>query len=597
MICRNRRNASLTLLFILLGFPTPPSAAAPDPLACDNSAMRSTSPATLARGNAALRQGRPAEAAELFRSLLEKQPSPSLRARAYLGLARCATHTTFTKTNGHGRSGMVAHPFGTRDQAREELLLAEGQLRSGTWTGAEDERNHLLLQILSMRAATYEFDPGKREEARRLLAEVLNHQIRFGASARQRAETYLRLARAFWSRHERYRKAEALYQKALQLMDQTGSLPAGRHDELKEKILLGLVDCHKDLGKHEACKLLYERILKLRREGLGQDHVQVGWALYRLGIVEEELGQEGPALEHVRQALKILEAKWTGERSVLLALRDRYRKLLKKCEDGNSWFATDPKAAEARKQEELLLKAKSTPLAPGETALHRAARYALRDEVARLLAEGAEVDARDGNDRLPLHLVAATGDDVAHLEVARMLLKAGADPNSCSESYAYRPLQRAAEEGNVAMCRLLLDHGAGLELRDKMKRTPIYIAGYYGRKEVVKLFIQRGADVSAPSKGGARPLHIVASGSAFEGQEEIVHMLVAAGADVNARAEGGETPLHGAVRFGRVDMAGVLLSLGADPNRMPTSGPSLLALARRKKGQAMTELLRAHGAR
>ena len=48
--------------------------------------------------------------------------------------------------------------------------------------------------------------------------------------------------------------------------------------------------------------------------------------------------------------------------------------------------------------------------------------------------------------------------------------------------------------------------------------------------------------------------------------------------------------------FGRVDMAGTLLGLGADPKLRNLRGETVLTHAKRRKNAAMVELLLAHGA-
>ena len=62
------------------------------------------------------------------------------------------------------------------------------------------------------------------------------------------------------------------------------------------------------------------------------------------------------------------------------------------------------------------------------------------------------MDAKDVQDCTPLHL-AATYD---HLEIAEVLLDAGADPQSISNEHN-TPLHEACLEGNAAIVNLLLE--------------------------------------------------------------------------------------------------------------------------------------------
>lgn len=63
---------------------------------------------------------------------------------------------------------------------------------------------------------------------------------------------------------------------------------------------------------------------------------------------------------------------------------------------------------------------------PATTELHEAARDGDVERVRQLLASGAELMARDDTQWTPLGLAAAH----AHVETVRVLLEAGADPNT-----------------------------------------------------------------------------------------------------------------------------------------------------------------------
>jgi ankyrin repeat protein len=91
-----------------------------------------------------------------------------------------------------------------------------------------------------------------------------------------------------------------------------------------------------------------------------------------------------------------------------------------------------------------------------------AAQAGDRAVVARLLAAGADPDAfvavetRSGEAFHTSALCAAAGD--GRLEVARLLLDAGADP-SLADSTGTTPLMNAAGDGHLEVLRLLLARG------------------------------------------------------------------------------------------------------------------------------------------
>ena len=69
------------------------------------------------------------------------------------------------------------------------------------------------------------------------------------------------------------------------------------------------------------------------------------------------------------------------------------------------------------------------------------------------------------------------------------------------------PLWRAAEKGHEAVVKLLLEKGADVESKDKYGRTPLWRAAAHGHEAVVKLLLEKGADVeSKDGSDGRTPL-------------------------------------------------------------------------------------------
>jgi ankyrin repeat protein len=157
-------------------------------------------------------------------------------------------------------------------------------------------------------------------------------------------------------------------------------------------------------------------------------------------------------------------------------------------------------------------------LYPGDTALHAAAA-GRRIEIARLLLKaGANVRAanklRAGQ---PLHY-AADGSPLCHpsrqLQTIQLLLDSGADINAQDKNGA-TPLHRAVRTRCAAAVKLLLDSGANYKLHNKPGSTPFHLAvqntgrGGSGSPEaklaqlqIIQTFLAHGADPNLPDASG-----------------------------------------------------------------------------------------------
>lgn len=111
-------------------------------------------------------------------------------------------------------------------------------------------------------------------------------------------------------------------------------------------------------------------------------------------------------------------------------------------------------------------------------------------------------------------------------EIAVFLLESGMNPNHMNWRY-FTLLHDMAHTGDIQKARLLLDHGADINLiDDEYCSTPLGYAARWGHREMVALLLERGAD---PNKAGgtwARPL----AWARKKGQDEIAADLQRAGA-------------------------------------------------------------------
>ncbi|HTA70357.1 MAG TPA: ankyrin repeat domain-containing protein [Bryobacteraceae bacterium] len=131
--------------------------------------------------------------------------------------------------------------------------------------------------------------------------------------------------------------------------------------------------------------------------------------------------------------------------------------------------------------------------AAGDSRLSDAAMQGDRDAVRSLLAQKVDVNAPQGDGTTALHW-AAYKDDV---EMAKMLLAAGASVKAATRIGAITPLFMASKNGSAPMIEILLKAGADANATDEHGTTALMTAAASGSTEAVKLLIDHGADVNA----------------------------------------------------------------------------------------------------
>ncbi len=195
------------------------------------------------------------------------------------------------------------------------------------------------------------------------------------------------------------------------------------------------------------------------------------------------------------------------------------------------------------------------------------------DVAAVLVRSGANVNKWDTWGRSPIYAAVdmntlPTGgradrpslDKTTALKLMEMLLDAGANPNLQLKLFPpYRslrddrgadtmlsvgttPLIRAAKAGDIAAMKLLIAHGANLDLPTATGITPLMAAAGNGSASL---------DTRGRYKTEAQAI-------------EAVELLVKSGANINARDRGGQTALHGAASWGWNDLVKSLVANNVD---------------------------------
>ncbi|MER7212813.1 ankyrin repeat domain-containing protein [Streptosporangium sp. NPDC000239] len=187
---------------------------------------------------------------------------------------------------------------------------------------------------------------------------------------------------------------------------------------------------------------------------------------------------------------------------------------------------------------------------------------AARGDVAGVrdaLTSGADVGARDGLRRTAL-LLAVAGD---HVEVAELLIAAGADPNALDSRHD-TPWLVTGVTGSVAMLKALLPGRPDLTIRNRYGGVSLIPACERGHVDYVREVLKTGIKVDHVNDlGWTGLLEAIILGDGGRPYQEIVRLLIAAGADVDLGDREGVTPLAHAVSRRQTAVAGLLRAAGA----------------------------------
>jgi uncharacterized protein len=140
------------------------------------------------------------------------------------------------------------------------------------------------------------------------------------------------------------------------------------------------------------------------------------------------------------------------------------------------------------------------------------------------------------------------------LAVARALVEHGADPGSQSND-GFTPMLFAARQGDIDIARFLLDRGVDINYAAKNGSTALVVATVRGHSALAQFLLDNGADPNA-SGTGYTALHWAS------GKWE----TTLTSGDIGLKVESGEWSRLVGVQTGKLDLIKALVAHDADPN-------------------------------
>jgi ankyrin repeat protein len=169
--------------------------------------------------------------------------------------------------------------------------------------------------------------------------------------------------------------------------------------------------------------------------------------------------------------------------------------------------------------------------------------------IRKLIKEGGDVNAAQGDGMTALHYAALAGD----AELAQMLLYAGANVGAKTRIGGYTPLHLAAQMGHAGVIAPLVAAGSQVSVLTSTGATALMHAAHSGNADAVRILIENGADPNIKETANGQTALMFAAAS---DRVDVVKLLIARGADLHATS--------------RVeDFAKLTMDFDADQNGVP----------------------------
>ncbi|KAM5432728.1 hypothetical protein MferCBS31731_007352 [Microsporum ferrugineum] len=281
---------------------------------------------------------------------------------------------------------------------------------------------------------------------------------------------------------------------------------------------------------------------------------------------------------------------------------------------------TNISAADTRAEETNPLK--HSPLSDEEAALHLAVKNNHVGVLSALIKAGVNVNCADSSGWTPLQKVISHNQDKSVAAVNALLI-AGLNVDTANDE-GMTALGVAASKNLRDISDILLKAGAEINPSDaqRVPWSPYLLAAWNGHLDLMKFYLNWGADAHTVNNEGWDALHVAARQNHFPvlrfvlstkeplsirsvihdkrtalhiaakyNNLEIARFLINSGIRIHAKNEAGYTALHAAVEEGNDDIVLLLIESGSEVDARADGDWTALALAAYHKKESTVRLL------
>ena len=153
----------------------------------------------------------------------------------------------------------------------------------------------------------------------------------------------------------------------------------------------------------------------------------------------------------------------------------------------------------------------------GKNGLHVASMLGNESIVEFLLDHNANPNAFDGQKCTPLYHSSGFG----HCKISELLIAKKAVIDSRNSPDDWTPLMTASYEGNLDICKILINNGADIDAKCRSGCTPLFYASVKGHLQIVEFFISKDVNLLSVSDKG----HTALTAAQNEGHLRVVSLL------------------------------------------------------------------------